>query len=173
MNVSRLLVWRKRESEVRQCFEYTDKTNKSSCLVKVESDCDNKSRGLQLVGKNPINLRVKWNDLNIYLRRYRVMTSFDPLTCSDSIQSLLVKYIDEIRRPTPKPMPWHSGPADDHRMYDLLAPLAEDYNCCAGITCLMWKEFSPCVALNCRTQKQNEPEPGDKDFVKLNKQLVD
>jgi len=37
-----------------------DKKNKSSCLVKVESDGNNKPYGLQLVGKNQTNLRVKW-----------------------------------------------------------------------------------------------------------------
>ena len=35
-----------------------DKTNKSSCLVKVGSDVNTKLRGLQLVGKNPTNLKV-------------------------------------------------------------------------------------------------------------------
>ncbi len=59
MSLSRLLAGRKRESEVWQCFEYNDKTNKSSCLVKVESDGNNKPCGLQLVGKNPTNLKVK------------------------------------------------------------------------------------------------------------------
>ena len=35
-----------------------DKTNKSSCLVKVGSDVSTKPCGLQLVGKNPTNLKV-------------------------------------------------------------------------------------------------------------------
>ena len=35
-----------------------DKTNKSSCLVKVESDINTKPCGLQVVGKNPTNLKV-------------------------------------------------------------------------------------------------------------------
>jgi len=36
-----------------------DETNKSSCLVKVESDVNTKPCGLQVVGKNPTNLKVK------------------------------------------------------------------------------------------------------------------
>jgi len=35
-----------------------DKTNKSSCLVKVGSDVSNKPCGLQFMGKNPTNLKV-------------------------------------------------------------------------------------------------------------------
>jgi len=41
-----------------------DKTNKSSCLVKVESDVNTKPFGLQVVGKNPTNLKVNKIILN-------------------------------------------------------------------------------------------------------------
>ena len=44
-------------------FKYDDKTNKSSCLVKVGSDVSTKPCGLQLVGKNPTNV----NENNIIL----------------------------------------------------------------------------------------------------------
>ena len=39
-------------------WQYDDKTNKSSCLVKVGSDVNTKPCGLQLVGKNPTNLKI-------------------------------------------------------------------------------------------------------------------
>jgi len=62
---------------VWQFFECNNKTNKSLCLVKVESYGNKKPCGMQLVGKNPTNLKVKLNDLNnkekdlnIFLRRY-------------------------------------------------------------------------------------------------------
>ena len=41
-----------------QSFQYDDKTNKSSCLVKVGSDVQTKPCGLQLVGKNPTDLKI-------------------------------------------------------------------------------------------------------------------
>ena len=41
-----------------QYFIYDDKTNKSSCLGKVESDVNTKPCGLQFVGKNPTNLKI-------------------------------------------------------------------------------------------------------------------
>jgi len=49
MSLSRLLAGRKRESEVWQYFESNDKTNKSSCLVKVESDGNDKQRGRERI----------------------------------------------------------------------------------------------------------------------------
>ena len=61
MSLSRLLAGRKSEREVWQYFEYSgnDKTNKCSCLVKVESDGNNKPCELLLVGKNPTNRRLR------------------------------------------------------------------------------------------------------------------
>jgi len=62
----RLLAGRELESEVWQYFIYDDKTNKSSCLVKVGSDVNTKPCGLQLVRRNPTNLKVN----NIILNNY-------------------------------------------------------------------------------------------------------
>jgi len=48
---------------VWQYFKYDDKTNKSSHLVKVGSDVKTKPCGLQLIGKNPANLKIGLNNI--------------------------------------------------------------------------------------------------------------
>jgi hypothetical protein len=71
MSLSRLLAGRKRESEVWEYFHYDDKTNKSSCLVKVGTDANKKVPcGLQLMGKNSTNLKVSLNELLNMLNNY-------------------------------------------------------------------------------------------------------
>ena len=164
--MSQFLAGCKRKSEVRQYFEHNDKTNKSSHLVQVESNGNNNPCRLQLDAKNPTNLKVKWSDLNIFLRRYRVMTSIDSLWFHTELGCHVHRRDTKVYANTVQGCTDILGhPTTIVRPVDTFV---RRFNCCASTTCLYGKNFLPVWPLNCRTQKQNEPEPGDEGFVKLN-----
>jgi len=169
--LSQLLAGCERASEVWHYFEYNDKMNKSSCLVRVESV--NKPCGLQLVGRNPTNHKVKWNDLNIFLRSNDIVTT-DPLTHSDFTHSQVAKYMDDIRRPTPTPYQdaltfW----ASRRPTYDPLASWAEDLIAAPASQAYVKRIFSLCGLFTARRRNRMSQNLEIRVFVKLNKQLVD
>ena len=97
MSLSRLLAGRKRESEVWEYFKYDDKTNKSACLVKVGSDVNTKPCGLQLMGKNPTNLKVNNITFNYLISLPKgVLKQFDGSNFFRASPLIVLKFQDRV-----------------------------------------------------------------------------
>jgi len=98
----------------------------------------------------------------------------DPLTRSDSIQSQVAKYLDEIRSAAPTHYEdaltfW----ASRRPSYDLLAPLAEDLIAAPASQAYVERIFSLCGLLTAGHRNRMSKNLEMRVFVKLNKQLVD
>jgi len=102
--------------------------------------------------KKPTNLKVKWNDLNIFLRRYRYW-SIDSLKVHTEPGCQI--YRRDMKAYTNTLQGCTDILGQTTTIVWPIGTFGRKFNCCSGNMSLR-KEFS----LNCRTQKQNEPEPG-------------